>query len=127
MAKGVEAFAALYFFVIGLSHVVHPRAWVEFFSKLRDFGRAGAFAEGFLSVAVGAFIAAFHNVWSGLATVLTVIGWGLVVKGLLRFVAPELGLRMYRRVAPERAWEFQVAGVFSVGLAVFLGYLVFRR
>lgn len=124
--RGIELFAALCFLIIGLSHLLQPHAWVDFFVRLRDQGRSGMFTEGFLVLAFGALIVAFHNVWSGLPTVLTVIGWAQVAKGLVRFVAPQLALRAYQRVAPERAWEFRVAGSFALGISAFLGFLLLR-
>jgi len=127
MEKATEAFAALCFFGIGLSHILQPIAWVQFFTWLHDKGRVGMFVEGFLCLNFGAFIVSFHNVWSGLAVVLTVIGWGQLLKGLIRFSAPELSLRIYERVTPERAWQFQVAGIFALALSCFLGYVACSR
>jgi hypothetical protein len=54
------------------------------------------------------------------------VGWGLVIKGLIRFCAPKLGLRIMARVSVERSWEFQVAGAGLVVLAGFLGYGLYR-
>jgi hypothetical protein len=95
------------FLVIGLSHIFQPGAWVEFFTKLRSLGRPDVFAEGFISLNFGAVIVSFHNVWSGPAVVLTLIGWGQVLKALFRFVAPAASLRLYERISPERAWQFR--------------------
>ena len=122
MQRGIELFAGICFLVIGLSHLIQPAAWVEFFDGLRSRGRSGAFAEGFILLGFGAFVVAFHNVWSGLPTVLTLVGWLQVVKGLLRFTAPKLCLRIYERVSLERAWEFQAAGVFSLALGGLFTY-----
>ena len=122
MERSVEVFAALYLLVIGLSHMVQPHAWVEFFTWLRERGRTGVFVEGFLSLGFGALIVAFHNVWSGLPIVLTLVGWGQVLKGLVRFVAPQLSLRVYERVTPERALQFRVAGIFALALSGLVGY-----
>ena len=127
MEKAVQVFAAVSFLVIGLSHMLQPRAWVEFFSKLRDLGRPGAFAEGLISLNFGAVIVSFHNVWSGPAIVLTLIGWGQVLKALFRFTAPEASLRVYEKIRPERAWQFRVAGAFAVALSAFLAFLAFRE
>ena len=60
-------------------------------------------------------------------SVLTLIGWGLLIKGLLRFCVPTHGLRMMARVSVARSWEFQVAGVALVVLAGVLSYDVFAR
>jgi uncharacterized protein YjeT (DUF2065 family) len=122
----IELFAALYFLAIGLSHILRPHAWVDFFIRLREEGPSGVFTEGFLALSFGALIVAFHNVWSGLPTVLTLIGWGQVAKGMVRFALPQLGLRLYQRVAHERAGQFRVAGMFALAVASFLFYLVFR-
>ncbi|HEX5716722.1 MAG TPA: hypothetical protein VF179_11235 [Thermoanaerobaculia bacterium] len=126
MERAVQILAAVSFLVIGISHIVQPRAWVEFFFLLRDKGRAGAFLNGFLSLGMGSLIVAFHNVWSGPATVLTVLGWLWVLKALLAFAKPEIGMKGLARVSMERSWEFVVAGVVLVALGLFLVWLVVR-
>jgi len=70
---------------------------------------------------------AFHEVWSGVPLVLTLTGWGLVVKGLLYLAYPKRGVRMLSRVSLERAWEFRVAGVFSLALSVLLAWPLLAR
>lgn len=127
MERAIEIFAGIQFLVIGLSHLVQPRVWVEFFTWLRGKGYAGVFVNGFLSLGFGSIIVAFHNVWNGLPMVLTLIGWAQVIKGLLSFVWPQLGMRGLQRVAPERAGEFRVGGVLFLALAVLMAYLVVRR
>jgi hypothetical protein len=120
MEQAVQVYAAVSFLVIGLSHLVRPAAWVAFFLDLGARGAPGAFLEGFLVLHFGAVIVAFHNVWEGPAVVLTLIGWAQMVKGAIRFLAPEVALKMMARLSPERAWEFQAAGVFSLVLSGFL-------
>ena len=127
MEQATEAFAAICFLGIGLSHLVQPHGWVEFFTRLREKGRAGVFVEGFLCLNFGALIVAFHNVWSGLPVVLTLVGWGQVLKGLVRFAAPQLSLRVYERVTPERAWWFRVAGVVALLLGCLFAYMALAR
>lgn len=125
MERHIEVLAAILFGVIGLSHMVQPRAWVEFFILLCAKRKVGAFVDGFLNLQMGAIIVAFHNTWSGMPAVLTLVGWGLLIKSLIRFCAPAFALRMMARVSPERAWEFQVAGAGFVVLAGLLGYGVY--
>jgi hypothetical protein len=125
MERSVEVLAIILFGVIGLSHILQPKAWVEFFIVLRGKGETGAFVDGFLNLPLGGFIVAFHNVWSGIPVVLTVIGWGLLIKGLLRFCLPKHGLRMMARVSVARSWEFQIAGAVLVALAGVLSYGVY--
>jgi uncharacterized protein YjeT (DUF2065 family) len=126
MEQATQLFAAISFLVIGLSHLLQPKAWVAFFQALAARGEPGAFLEGFLCLTFGAFVAAFHNVWHGPALVLTLIGWAQILKGLVRFVAPQLALRVMARASIERAWHFRVGGVFALLVSGFLGWLRFR-
>jgi hypothetical protein len=125
MERSVEVLAIILFGVLGLSHILQPKAWAEFFILLRGKGEAGAFVDGLLNLPLGGVIIGFHNVWSGIPVVLTLVGWGLLIKGLIRFCAPKQALRMMALVSVERAWGFQVAGAVLVALAGLLGYGVY--
>lgn len=125
MERSVEVLAVILSGVIGLSHILQPRAWAQFFILLRGNGEAGVFVDGFLNLPVAGVIIAFHNVWSGIPAVLTVVGWCLLIKSLIRFCAPKLALKIMGRVSVERAWEVQVAGGGLVVLALLLGYGVY--
>jgi uncharacterized protein YjeT (DUF2065 family) len=126
MEQAIQLFAAIGFLVIGLSHLAQPKAWVAFFQALAARGTTGVFLEGFLLLNFGAIVVGFHNVWHGPAIVLTLVGWAQVLKGLGRFVAPQLALRVMQRVSPERAWHFQAGGAFALLLSGYLWWLRFR-
>ena len=122
MERSVEVLAIILFGVLGLSHILQPRAWAQFFILLRVKGEAGAFVDGLLNLPLGGVIVGFHNTWSGIPAVLTLVGWCLVIKSLIRFCAPKQALRLMARVSVERSWEFQVAGAGLVVLAGLIGY-----
>jgi hypothetical protein len=117
MQTAVELFAIVNFLVIGISHIFAPRAWTSFFELLRQKGEPGVFAVAFLSLSFGSIIVAFHNVWSGLPAVLTVLGWAQILKALIYFTFPSFALRRIAMVSPERAHWFIYGGVFSIGIA----------
>ncbi len=122
MEQAVELFAIINFVVIGLSHIVQPRAWVEFFVFLRERGEAGAFATAFLSLIFGSIIVAFHNVWTGIPMVLTIVGWTQVLKALIYFTFPAYGLRKMQIPSHERPRLFLYPGIAFLVLAGLLGY-----
>ena len=122
MERSVEVLAAILFGVTGLSHILQPGAWAEFFMLLCGKGEVGAFVDGLLNLPLAGVIIGFHNIWSGIPLVLTLVGWALLVKSLIRLCAPKQALRIMSRVSLERSWEFQVAGVGLVALAGLLGY-----
>ena len=125
MERSVEVLAIILFGVLGLSHILQPKAWAEFFILLRSKKETGAFMDGFLNLPAAGVIVAFHNTWSGIPAVLTLVGWCLVMKSLIRFCAPKLALRVMSRVSVERSWEVQAAGAGLVALAGLLGYGVY--
>ncbi|MEY2494411.1 MAG: hypothetical protein QOJ45_903 [Verrucomicrobiota bacterium] len=117
MEASVEKLTALFFLVAGLSHIFAPRAWVRFFIMLREKEEVGSLLNGLVHFPLGAFIIAFHNVWHGMPMLVTIIGWGLVLKSTIYFVYPRHGVRMLSTIKMERSWHFVVAGIFSVALA----------
>jgi hypothetical protein len=122
METSVEKLTALFFLITGLSHIFQPRVWVQFFIFLREKGEVGSFLNAFVHFPLGAFIVASHNLWHGIPMIVTIIGWGLLVKGAIYFIAPRFGLRMLATVSLERSWQFVVAGIFSVALAGVISY-----
>jgi len=126
MERAVEIFALVQFTVIGLSHVFAPRGWVQFFVWLRSKGEPGVFVVGFMSLWFGSIIVAFHNVWSGLPAVLTVMGWAQVFKGALYLIYPQVGLKMIGRVSEEKSREFVYGGAVALVFAALLGWQLLR-
>ena len=122
MEIAVEKFAVICFFLIGVSHIVQPRAWAEFFIHLREKGTTGSFINAWIHFPLGALIVAFHNVWQGIPAVLTVLGYAWVIKSFIYFVLPRHGLKVMERVSLEHAWYFVVGGIVIVVLG---GLLLF--
>ena len=100
---------------------------MEFFILLRSKGESGAFVDGLLNLPLAGAIIGFHNTWSGISALLTVVGWCLLIKSLIRFCLPSVALRMMARVSLERAWEFQLAGAALIVFAGVLGYGVYTH
>jgi len=117
METSIQKLVAISYFVVGLSHIIQPRVWTQFFIMFRDKGEVGSFLSGLLHFPMGVLIVSFHNVWHGIPLIVTIMGWGLVVKGLIYLTYPKHGMRVLARVSLERSWEFVVAGVFAVVLS----------
>ena len=127
MEEAIRVFAAVNFVTMGLSHIFRHRAWAEFFVYLHQQGRPGAFANGFLSLFTGSLIVAFHNVWAGLPTVLTVLGWLFVLKAAIIFIFPDVGLRSLARLRPDNSRVVIGPGVMFVIIGVVLAYSVLQN
>lgn len=122
MEIAIEKLVAVCFFVIGLSHILQPREWAEFFIRFHAKGPVGSLQLGLFHLPLGLLIVSFHNVWQGIPMAVTILGWAQVFKSFLYLTYPKHGLRMLSIVSVERSWHFVVAGVFSVafsGLVIF--------
>jgi uncharacterized protein YjeT (DUF2065 family) len=122
LERATEWFALVTCVVVGLSHLLRPRAWAETYAALHRLGRPGAFVNGGLSLVPGAAFVAAHPVWSGPAVVLTVLGWLLVLKGAICFLAPDQALRSMARGGAGRGHGFAVGGLALLAIAGVLGY-----
>jgi hypothetical protein len=127
METGIEIITSGCLLVVGLSHILEPRAWVEFFTLLRQRGAAGVFVLALLHLPLGLLIIAFHPRFSGLAMVTTLIGCGWTIKATLYLLFPRIGLRSLERITPQRAWFFGAGGWFAVALSALISYSVLAR
>ena len=123
MEAGIERLTALALIITGLSHIFAPRAWARFFIGIRAQGEVGGFLNGYVHMPLGLLILAFHPVWQGPQLLVTLIGCGLTLKGLLHFLWPRLSQRTLAHVSEERAWGFQVAGTFGLVLGLAVGWI----
>ena len=117
MESSMEMLAAIAFLVIGMSHITQPRGWAEFFVLLRRQGVAGIFAVALITLPMGLLIVSFHNVWTGLPALLTIIGWGFCTKSLVYLVFPRAGMAALARISTDKPNKFVAAGVMLVVLS----------
>lgn len=111
--------------IIGVSHIVQPGLWGEYFTDLRARGRAGLVTK-ILQVELwpALLIVSLHQVWAGPAIVVTIYGWLLLVKVTVGLILPNLG--MASMAIPERAPKsFVPAGVVMLAIGAAAGAALF--
>ena len=97
MGRAIEWFVAVTSFVIGASHILRSGDWADAYRQLHRCGRPGAFANGALSLVLGAATVVGHSSWAWPGAVLTAFGWLLIVKGMVCFLIPDKALRSMER------------------------------
>jgi uncharacterized protein YjeT (DUF2065 family) len=120
---GIERLTALGFIIIGLSHMTAPRAWARFFIDMRERGEVAGLYNAFVHIPLGLLIVAFHPVWTWPGIVVTLIGWALTLKGTLHFLWPSLTQRTTGHIADEKAGLFRFAGIVSLAIGLFVGWI----
>jgi hypothetical protein len=48
MESAIQKLAIVSFLVIGLSHIMQPRVWAQFFINIRSKGEIGSFINAFI-------------------------------------------------------------------------------
>ena len=127
MEEAVQKLAVVSFLIIGLSHIFQPLVWIKFFIAIRERGETGAFINGFIHFPLGALIVAFHNEWQGIPLILTLIGYGFILKGLICFCFPRLALKSLERVSLEKSWEFVAGGIILTALGGLFLYSLINK
>jgi hypothetical protein len=108
------------FLIIGLSHILQPNAWIAFFKLLIKQNYTGAFINGLITLPIAALIISFHNIWTGIPALLTVMGWALILKATIAFCFPALSLRSMKRVERNNISEFRIGGIVFIIIALVL-------
>jgi hypothetical protein len=122
LAHAANVIAAIMFCVIGVSHMLRPQAWTEFFTDLHGRGRPGVFINSFFALFFGMVIVGLHNLWTWPAIILTVIGWSQVLKGLVGFIVPSVSARGFALIGPGREWRVVTGGLFSLILGLWFAF-----
>lgn len=107
--------------VMGLSHIVQPQLWVDFFSRLHADGTPGLVSK-ILTVELwpALFVVGLHQVWWGPGIVLTLYGWAQLTKVVIALLTPQLGMRSMA-MAQRGTQRFVIAGVALVGVGLSAG------
>ena len=107
---------------MGLSHIVRPAMWIDFFSRLHAQGTSGLVLK-VLAVELwpAALLVTLHQVWSGPGIVLTLFGWAQFAKICLALLLPEIGMRSMRMAETRGARGFVAAGVMLIAVGMSAG------
>jgi hypothetical protein len=111
--------------LMGLSHLLQPRIWSDFFSRLHERGNFGLVTNGFINAAPAAVIVALHQVWVGPAIVLTIYGWLLLAKSAAGLLVPAAGMRSLA-MARRGGAAFRAAGAVLLVVALCCGLQLAR-
>jgi len=125
MIEAAQVFAILVFGLTGLSHLLAPRVWADFFARAAADGERGSLTNAAIHLPLGLVIAAFHPVWTWPGIVLTLMGWSLVAKSALYMCFPRFGAAALARGGSHPASAYQAGGVFSLAVAAFVAWLRF--
>jgi hypothetical protein len=111
----------------GLSHMLQPHAWQDYFAALHARGLSGVLTRTMTCELWPALIVVtLHQVWSGPGILLTLYGWMLLVKSAVYLLLPQFGLRS-SAMAQRGPGTFFTGGILLVCIGLSsAGALIWR-
>jgi len=107
--------------IMGLSHIMQPRMWEEYFTRLHADGETAIITRTFtLELWPALLIVTLHHVWSGPGIVLTLYGIALTIKCTISVLAPQIGMRSLKQ-AQRGGNAFIFAGLMLIGVGACAG------
>jgi uncharacterized protein YjeT (DUF2065 family) len=111
----MEKIFGFVFMLVGLSHLLQPTRWSDFFSWLRA-KPFGAFIVVIFTLPVSVVIIAFHNDWDLRPSLfLTLAGWIILVKCVIYALYPAAFNRVATKGASNKG--FAMAGIAIIVLS----------
>ena len=84
----IARFFSVSLFLIGVSHLVQPRLWRDYFIKIKETGVAGIIIAMY-TLPQGLLIVLGHNIWVlDIPVIITICGWGMTLKSITYAVLP---------------------------------------
>jgi len=113
-ASAVEFIMCVACWLMGLSHIVQPEMWRNYFTELFQQGARGIITRTFaLELWPALLIVALHPVWSGPGIVLTFYGWLLLGKCTVSILVPKIGLQSLK-LAQKGDQAFVAGGIVLI-------------
>ncbi len=126
-ASAVELVMCIACILIGVSHIVQPAMWRDYFMSLHAQGTTGVVTRTFsLELWPAVIIVTLHQVWSGPGIILTIYGWLLLSKCVISVLAPQIGLRSLG-MARKGDKAFIIAGVMLIAVGLSAGWALVRH
>lgn len=117
--QSIQFFTALNLFVIGSSHFLQPKIWIEFFEFLYKKGNVGNIFNAMLSIGMGTIILSFHFVWTWPMILVTIYGLAQLLKGLIYLTIPTIGLKSIGKVN-HKTQKFKWVGLLMCIFGILL-------
>jgi hypothetical protein len=122
-AQIIQAIVAPAFLLVGLSHLLQPESWIDFFAGLKASKSAGIVIATY-TLPVALLLIVGHNDWRwDWPLFLTLAGWIMGIKCALYLLVPGLAGRMLARSAARSRPGFRCAGLI---MAFFGAILTWR-
>ncbi len=117
MEQAVLLMAGISFSILGLSYLFRASEWNRWLEHIEKRGSRSSLAFGGINLLIGSFILAFHPVWQGVPTILSVMGVIAVAKGASYLLFPNYLPAKAGYIHRSEKPLFQISGVVFIIIA----------
>ena len=109
-------FWGLYLVIMGLSFMANRKSLRRMMALISDDGFL--YMSGFIALIIGLLSVLAHNIWtSDWRVIITLFGWLSLLKGIMRFVAPDYVMSMGKKFAKNKAFlNISFIAIIIIGL-----------
>lgn len=120
----VAQILAIMYLAIGLGMLFSPTHYLKMYQEmLKD--AVAAYLGAFMAFIIGFLLVKYHNIWEySWIVIITILGWGALIKGVLLFVAPKPFVNIFRPWFKTKT-AFTWMGFIVLVLGLVLGYFGF--
>jgi hypothetical protein len=127
---GLETFIARFFsvslFLIGLSHLIQPRFWRDYFLRIKETGVAGIIIAMY-TLPQGLLIVLGHNAWVlDVPVIITICGWGMTIKSIIYALLPNRAAAVIPE-GPNAHRKYALGGALMLPVSLLLIWHSFFR
>jgi len=117
----LAAFIGMYMLAAGIGVLSEPNSYSKMLDELQENTALG-FLTGAFTLALGAAMVAFHNLWADpLAIVVSVIAWWTLIKGILLLAARRPFLKLANLISFKNSFALGVAVVLAGAVILYAG------
>ena len=122
----IARFFSISLFLVGLSHLIQPRLWRDFFIKIKETGVAGLIIAMY-TLPQGLLIVLGHNIWVlDIPVIITICGWGMTLKSIIYALLPNRAEAVIP-VGPNAHRKYALGGALMIPLSLLLIWHSFFR
>lgn len=101
--------------VISLAFIINKKTIKILFEWISN--EATLLITGFFSLFIGLFMVLSHNIWtSDFRVIITIFGWGAVLKGFCRIFFPKKSLKIIKKFKKGNKLSFFIFFIFIIGI-----------
>lgn len=123
VAKAIEVFYGVWILVLGISLLTAHQQWKKLISSWLQ-NPEQYFILAFVFMPIGLFTIMFHNIWSGLSIIVSVLGWIVTIKAITIFCFPTLIYKFIDTSLLKRKMFLAVAVIYLlIGLCILIAFI----